>query len=176
MDKPNLLDDLRSRTQRAIVDNARELARLADVRPNTPLTPEERARRFWDIPAKVQVSRQIRDEEYERARQESRAGGSFPPHNDIYDAQRHARWSKRTAEAAGPMFASAVGVLHELDNIGQAAGRTAEAVFTEKPYDRRTGLIQTLRELPMDLHNNAEGVRAAEEGRAIDPARLRLRP
>lgn len=177
MAKAGPLDYLRSRAARAIVENSRQLARLADVRRDSPLTTEQRAARFWDIPAKIDASRRIRDEEYLRAIQDARAGGSFPPHNDIYDAQRHARWSQRTAQVAGPMFADTVGVLHELDNIGEAIGRTAGAALdNERPYDPRTGVIQTLREVPMDLHNNAEGRQAAAEGRAIDPGRLRLRP
>ncbi|MGA0604950.1 DUF6973 domain-containing protein [Phenylobacterium sp. VNQ135] len=75
------------------------------------------------------------------------------PHNDELDAMRHARWSQRMTSEIDPITAFLVGGAHELE------GR-----LRNQPRDEEL----------MDLRNNAEGRRAALEGRPIDPRRLQL--
>src|SRR5687767_6971863 len=91
-----LVDGLRGRVQRAVARNAA----LLNV-SGSGMPAEARARRFYDIPAKIEVAQRIADEELRR-------GGGH--HNDMGDAERHARWSQRTAEATGPIFAEAAGI------------------------------------------------------------------
>lgn len=83
-------------------------------------------------------------------------------------------WSQRTAATAGPVFAELAGDAHEVGNF-------AESVLThgvDGPYKRKDepGAPPTpgatMGEIRMDLHNNAEGRRAALERRPIDPAKL----
>jgi hypothetical protein len=66
------------------------------------------AKRFWDVPAKAETANRIKDEELARAGRR---------HNDEGDAWRHARWSRRTADAAGPMFTRLAGLGHEGEGL-----------------------------------------------------------
>lgn len=92
---------------------------------------------------------------------------------------RHARWSQRTAQAAGPIFAEVAGVAHEVDNLIDSVRKHRTIIG---PYERtgQPGMPptpgETVIESRMDLHNNAEGRRAAREGRQIDPSKLQDRP
>lgn len=163
------LGALSDAANRVVAENARAFARLSGA----GLTLEERARRPLDFAAKEAVARKIADEELRRA------NGA---HNDIGDAERHARWSERTAKATGPLYAEAAGILHEAKNFYDSVREHG----LSGPYDRQDrgptqprGLPtpgETLDEIQMDLHNNAEGRRAAREGRAIDPSRLQTAP
>jgi len=162
----NPLDRLRVRARQAIAQNAPAIARGMGYAPDGSLAlpVEDRARRVWDMPAKMEIARKIMRDERRRSED----------HNGPGDAMRHARASQRLTQAIGPVFAEIAGAAHEVEDIGQSIARHGLV----GPYD--IGGIptpsQTINEIPMDLHNNAEGRRAAREGRAIDPARLRTRP
>lgn len=170
------LDGLRARAQQALVENTRALARFADAR--TDPTLEQRALRVWDIPAKHALAERIMEEEVLRSQRLAAAAGEYPPHNNAWDAERHARGTQRIAEAIGPTAAAAAGVVHEGLNLAQAVGHGYSSLIDGEPnsYDRSQGIFQTLREIPMDLRNNGEGLRAVREGRAIDPGRLQTHP
>lgn len=160
------LDRLRLRARQAIAQNAPIVARGMGYGPDGSLAlpVEDRAGRVWDLPAKMEVARTIMRDERRRSQD----------HNGPGDAMRHARASQRLTQATGPIFAEIAGAAHEVEDIGRSIARHGFV----GPYD--TGGIptpgQTIDEIPMDLHNNAEGRRAAMEGREIDPARLRTRP
>lgn len=106
----------------------------------------------WDIGGKFKAARRIADEELAR-----HAGH----HNDQGDADRHAQWSRRMADETGPVFSTVVGFGHELEG---SAPRWLG------------GRGQPLSEATMDLINNAQGVRASQQGRSIDPSQLQDRP
>jgi hypothetical protein len=131
----------------------------------------ERAKRSWDLPAKIELAKRIAREEIDRSIADAGAEGA---HNNAADAMRHARWSYRTAESAGPVFTELVGIGHELDNLGQSF----RAHGTQRPYQRSIVPTpgQTLDEIQMDLLNNAAGRLAAAQGRPIDVSRLQTSP
>lgn len=114
------------------------------------LRPEKQ---FWNLPAKLDRARAIADEEGRAAWAVARAQGVSRPHNNALDAQRHARWSERMALEIDPETSFLVGTGHELSEMFQPR---AEAL--------------------MDFRNNAEGRRAARDGRPIDPTRLQTTP
>jgi hypothetical protein len=145
----DMLSALRSRAQRMIVDNA--VALRGAVSGDRPLA--ERAKRWWDLPAKGELAHQIAGQELARSREAARDAGDDNPHNDAFDAMRHARWSQRMAEEIGPRFAWLAGTEHELE--GGLGG-------------------QPMAEAMMDLRNNAEGRRAAAEGRPIAARNLQI--
>jgi hypothetical protein len=136
--------------RRLVADNARRLNGFLDA----PL--QERARRWWDLPAKQGLAGQIAKQEKARALAMAAAAGDDDPHNDRFDAERHARWSNRMATEIGPIFAQVAGSGHEVTN---------------ELLDGQPGA-----ESYMDLHNNAEGRRAARDRRPIDPGRLQVSP
>jgi hypothetical protein len=76
-------------------------------------------------------------------------------HNDADDAARHAEWSYRMYQEIGPFTAWSAGIGHELDDM-----------IHGQPWS----------EFRMDLHNNREGRRAADENRAINPNNLITAP
>ncbi len=106
----------------------------------------------WNIPAKLGAAGRIADDEKRL---------HVGHHNDLGDAERHAEWSQRMADDLGPAFSTAVGIAHEIQ---------------ETPPSWLGGQGQPLSEMVMDLHNNAEGVRASRRGRAIDPQHLMDHP
>jgi hypothetical protein len=67
-------------------------------------------------------------------------------HNDIYDAERHARWVYRMSVAVGSGWAGLFGLGHEVE--GAASG-------------------QPFIEMQMDLNNNSIGMNAAINGSGI---------
>lgn len=167
----SLLGDLSAAASRAVAENAQKLARIS----GEGLTLEQRAKRPWDVAAKVDMAQRIRAEEDHRAW----ATGVGRPHNDARDAMRHARWSQRTAEAAGPIFAEVAGIAHEAENFVDSLAKHRRVIG---PYAREGAPDvpptpgKTMDEIRMDLHNNAEGRRAARDGREIDPTKLRTWP
>ncbi|TAJ70700.1 MAG: hypothetical protein EPO51_16555 [Phenylobacterium sp.] len=132
---------------RALGLSLRERAELSRA---PKLKPEKQ---FWNLPAKLDRARAIADEEGRAAWGAARAQGVSRPHNNALDAQRHARWSERMAREIDPVTSFLVGTGHELAEMFQPR---AEAL--------------------MDFRNNAEGRRAAREGRPIDPTRLQATP
>lgn len=95
--------------------------------------------------AAEKIARRIADEELQRTRtitQNYKLGG----HNDIYDAERHARWCYRMAVEIGSGWAGLFSTGHEIE--GEVNG-------------------QPFIELQMDLSNNAFGRLAAENGDGI---------
>lgn len=179
MGERNPMDDLRAVVRRKLVDNTRTLAQFFDRRPDSPLTLEQRAGRAWDLGAKRAFAEQVADEETNRSFLESAAAGMGRPHNNDFDALRHARASKRIAEVAGPAYATAAGVWHEVgDFVGSLREHKRAAEDYGGPYSHREKSPtpgQTLDEIRMDLRNNLEGVRAAVRGDEIDPRRLQTR-
>jgi len=81
----------------------------------------------------------------------------IPGWNDMGDARRHAEWSARMQAELGTLPAVVAGYGHEFDGAWKFL---------------RNGRLPPFQEHLMDLHNNAEGRRAAREGRPIDPAKL----
>jgi len=158
------LEALSAAARRTVAANAQALRRLAAQ----PSTIEGRAARVWDIPAKMDLSQQIADEEYARAR---------GAHNDMGDAMRHARWSQRTAAGAGPVFAEVAGLAHEADNLGEAFGHNLKQFLHPERFSRPPpSMGQIASESVMDLRNNAEGRRGAIEGREIRRGSLQAAP
>ena len=131
---------------RADAQARKNAAALTGVARNTRPTLEQRAKRLWDLPAKVEIANRIADEELARAGRH---------HNDERDAWRHATWSRRTADAAGPMFTRLAGLGHEV-----------EGLLTGQP----------LTEAVMDMINNDEGRRASIERRPINRTALQMKP
>lgn len=167
-----MLTVLGDAANRMVAKNAQKLARISDA----GMTPEQRAQRPWDIPAKMQVAQRIKQEELDRS---FATPGDGPPHNDMRDAMRHARWSQRTAQAAGPIFAEAAGIAHEADNLVDSLAKHRRIIG---PYEHagEPGMpptpAETLKETLMDLRNNTEGRRAARQHQAIDPQKLQTSP
>jgi len=86
---------------------------------------------WWDLVANYKRAQQIADEMHRNF-----AGN----HNNLFDAMRHALWSKRTVEETNWFTAYTAGVGHEIDNLLHGG-----------PW----------RETLMDLHNNSIGRNAA---------------
>ena len=157
------IEALKAKTAQAVADNARALAGLTPTLRLMPL--EERAGRWWDVPAKYDYAKQVYGEELRK----------WPGHNDASDAMRHAEASRRIAENAGQLAAQTAGLGHEMVNWrrtllthGPSGG----------PYERSRIPTpgQNLDEMNMDFRNNAEGRRAAQEHRPNDPRNLQTLP
>lgn len=96
----------------------------------------------------IGVARRLAREELARTEALVRQRGApFTGANDIYDAERHARWSYRMAQELGP------GVAHHISTSYEMKGLL---------YDR-----QPVRNSRMDLHNNAIGITAYRNRRPI---------
>jgi len=155
MASPDVLSKLRDAASATITRNLKHLgmyggdgdpAARASSPAKRPTIPA------WNIPAKLGAAHRIgKDEERLHVNH----------HNDLGDAERHAEWSKRMADDLGPGFSTAVGIAHEIQ---------------ETPPPWLGGRNQPLSEMVMDLHNNAEGVRASRGGRGIDPQHLMDHP
>jgi len=102
---------------------------------------------WWDLPANVGRAREIADEEINKRRRQ---------HNDIGDAMRHAEWNRRMVEETNTFTAWIAGVGHEVDNL----------IKDDSPWG----------ESMMDLHNNAEGRAAGQQGRQVDINNLQTTP
>ncbi len=99
---------------------------------------------WWDIVSNLRRAHEIGMQELAK-----RSGPGM--HNNANDAMRHAEWMRRTTEETNAFTAWLAGVGHELDNLTEGA---------------------PLKEILMDLHNNAQGRRAGSEGRPVDPKSL----
>lgn len=159
---PTFIDRLRDEAGRKLVDNVRTLARNESRKPL-----RERAGRWWDLKAQYDWTGQVANEELER----------YPPKvftDDAGDAMRHAEWQRRSAEVAGPVVPYVVGLAHEADALVFNALEKAKS----DPAGRRrlptTGEIMD--RVRMDLHNNAEGLKAARKRRPIDVSKLQTAP
>jgi hypothetical protein len=146
--------------ERAQKQARRNATAMAGVPERQSLTLEQRAGRWWDLPAKVQAANRLTDEEL------ALHDGH---HNDEGDALRHAEWSRRTSEAAGPGFTTAAGWAHEIEDL-------APQLSYDRNGDYHAQFIGPISETAMDLRNNAEGRRAAMEGRPIDRSKLQTTP
>jgi hypothetical protein len=153
------MDQLRGQVRRTIGDNVLAMG----ARPE---------KQWWNLPAKVAAGNRIGAEERARSIE---LDPDHNPHNDEFDAMRHARWSNRMATEIGPIFSRVAGAGHELENMLPSPERLAA-------YGAPRGLLDLARarqwhgeseaEALMDKRNNAEGRLAAAQGRAIDPRRL----
>lgn len=117
-----------------------------------PRRPEQQ---WWNVPAKLDRAGEIAQEELDRSRRASEAAGLGRPHNNRFDAARHAEWSRRMSTEIDPLTSFLVGTGHEGQNLIE---------------------FQPIGEIVMDLRNNAEGRRAAAERRAVNPSNLQIRP
>jgi hypothetical protein len=146
----------------------------APRRPAPQRQPPEK--QWWNIPAKKAAGERIAQEELDRARA---LAGPSRPHNNSFDATRHARWSRRMANEIDPIFGIAAGLQHEGKNIADSIAENIERrIYPSRfhPGTARPSVRQTLQESAMDLHNNLEGVGSALAGRQIDPSRLQQAP
>jgi hypothetical protein len=108
--------------------------------PATETTP---APMFTSLPwsEAEDIARRIAAEETERTRKMTdnyRLGG----HNDLFDAERHARWTYRMSMELGAVYADLFSTGHEFEGL----------------------LTQPLIEMSMDLLNNSVGMAAALNG------------
>ena len=97
---------------------------------------------WWDLPANLERTRQIANEELVK-RPNS--------HNDIGDAMRHAEWMRRTTEETNAFTAWLAGTGHEI-----------EGTLNGQPLD----------EMLMDLHNNSVGRQAGRKNSLVNPGNL----
>lgn len=140
---------LQDQALRTIADNAATLRRL---------------------PAKVHAAQRIYDEEEERAMQRGRGVAS----DNRFDAERHARTSYRMTKLLGPHLAALGGYGVEAGGLARNIAGNIREQFDPNAGERSFG--DALASMHMDLRNNAEGRRAAVEGRPIDPSRLQTAP
>lgn len=97
-------------------------------------------------PNPLSVARRIASEELRRTEALVRQRGATGS-NDLYDAERHARWTYRMSQEIGPRLAHQISSLYEMKGL---------------LYDR-----QPVRNSRMDLHNNALGIREYLNNRPI---------
>lgn len=97
-------------------------------------------------PNPLGVARRIANEELQRTESLMRQRG-IRRFNDVYDAERHARWTYRMSQEIGPRLAHQISSLYEMKGL---------------LYDR-----QPIRNSRMDLHNNALGIREYLNNRPI---------
>jgi hypothetical protein len=137
------------------------------------LAPEKQ---WWNFSAKKTAGERIGREELDRSLD---AAGQVRPHNNAFDAMRHARWSRRMATEIGPVFSTGAGLWHEGENIRDSIGENVnKRLYPERvlhPQDVPT-VGQTMAESAMDLGNNFHGIGAALGRRPIDPRRLQTQP
>jgi hypothetical protein len=119
------------------------------------------AQQWWNLPAKYRAAQRIKHEMLR----------DFPGHDDQGDALRHAELSRRLAVEIDPVTSALAGFMHEIDN---SIPRPAEPRPGSHADENWWG--QRWPERNMDIHNNTEGIRAALEGRPVDPANLQVRP
>lgn len=153
----SVLDEVRGAVSRVLVRNALMFDRVRDP-ADSPL----------NVPAKMAAAHRIEREERIRSQREAPNGN---PHNDVYDARRHAEASRRLAVEAGPLSSTIGGAGHELVNLRDAW--RGEAV---PGLSGAAGVKAILPESSMDMHNNLVGVRAAVTGMPLDERRLQTRP
>jgi hypothetical protein len=112
------------------------------------------------------LQRAIAINQYEvgRARDQVAAAGA-KPYDNIYDAEKHARASYRTAKDVGPGWAWALGWLNEAGGMARGgANAVREALSGGNPLEP---LRAELRASEMDVNNNAVGRREAAANRPI---------
>ncbi|MDB5476494.1 MAG: hypothetical protein JWP49_2005 [Phenylobacterium sp.] len=120
---------------------------------------------WWNLPAKYDAAAQIKDEVLR----------DYPGWNDAGDARRHAELSRRLDSEIDPLTAMAAGYAHEIENtIPGSWQRFAPPALRE--HARQNWHGQPPSEAMMDLRNNVEGRRAAEQGRSVDPRGLQVSP
>jgi hypothetical protein len=159
------LDWLRGHVADRLAQNAQALGQAVGLGLATDApTLGQRAKRWWDLPAKLDLSGAIATDEWLR-------NGAL--RNGLPDALRHANWSARSAQATGPVFTEAAGVGHELANLGESALGNIHHLFGGPPVP---SFGEAVAESTMDLRNNAAGRRAAAEGRPVRKQDLQLEP
>jgi hypothetical protein len=128
--------------------------------------PRKPQQQWWNIPAKYEAAKRIKGEVLE----------SYPGRNDAGDAMRHAELSRRMATEIDPVTSTLAGLFHEIDNSIPEKYVQAMPPGPLRRHARENWWGPNDAERDMDLHNNREGLRAAREGRAVNPANLRLAP
>lgn len=148
-----VMDTLKAQANALMARNAARLAGLQDGLDELGrIYPEEKAR---------SISR-------------AKAGGQARAEDNIFDAERHARASQRLTRVVGPGLAALAGYGVEAAGLGRNLLLNAAEPVT--PGLSPPSLGAALAAARMDLRNNAEGRRAAVEGRAIDPRELQATP
>jgi uncharacterized protein DUF6973 len=136
------------------------------------LAPEKQ---WWNVPAKYAKAKQIADDERRRSILEAHAAGFADAHDNRFDAMRHARWSQRMSTEIGPVSARLFGAVHEFEN-GLPSPETLSRWHAPSGLQDLAALRdwheQPEAEGLMDRRNNAEGRRAAAQGRTINPGNL----
>lgn len=171
-DRNELLGDLRARARQAIAGNLVGLKKVLGGQP--PMSLEQRAGRPWDLLAKAQQVGAIMDEEKRRSIRDDPSGRA---EDNSFDAIRHARASRRVTKVVGPTLAAMGG--YGVEALGLARNLVKNALETPFPDDPRfatPSLLAGLSAAEMDLHNNAEGRRAALRNEAIRPGNLQNAP
>jgi hypothetical protein len=156
-----LLGQLQDRARRTIADNAATLSALS--------TPG-RSPILDLVGPKALGAWRIYKEEHGAAERKS---GGFAKDNR-FDAERHAQTSHRMTQLLGPHLAALGG--YGVEAAGLAGNLVKNARELADPQYRAPSFGAELSSTRMDLHNNAEGRRAAVEGRPVDPRRLQIAP
>ena len=140
-----------------------------------PKLPPEK--QWWNVPAKVAKAKEIAQQERERSLVDAGSQGLSSAHNNAPDAMRHARWSQRMVTEIDPISARLFGIAHEFEGSLPAPDRlkrwNAPQSLQQLARDRDWH-DQSDSEALMDMRNNAEGRRAAQERRAVNPANLQI--
>jgi RHS repeat-associated protein len=110
----------------------------------------EKTKGTWNPQTAWEDANQIAQEELERSQDLALTLGASA-HNDILDAERHARWVYRMANEVGPGWARIFSYGHEFQEELVIVFRRA----------------QPLNEFLMDIHNNAIGLKSALSGAPI---------
>jgi RHS repeat-associated protein len=118
-------------------------SKSTQVSPSTRSVSRAPMWKTWNFKKAWDRAHQIGNEELARTRKIAPEGG----HNDLYDAERHARWTYRMAQELGWKWADLFSGGHEL-------------------WDEPTH-FQPSNELLMDSHNNLIGIDAARNGQPI---------
>jgi hypothetical protein len=88
-------------------------------------------------------------------------------HQGLGDAMRHAEWNRRMALEVNQATATVVSYAYEARNVWETLVKV-----TQEPRSAGYQFSTLFKDLPMDLHNNAVGRRAASEGRRVTRAEL----
>lgn len=149
------------------LDERAKVARAPKLRPE---------QQWWNLPAKYDKAKQIAWEERQRS---IALAGDAGAHDNAFDAMRHARWSQRMATEIDPISSRLFGAEHEIEGSLMPSParlkRWNAPDWLQDAARARDWHEQPAAEALMDMRNNAEGRRAAAEGRPIRPGNLQVR-
>ena len=168
-------DEFHSRFPRLRLKDYVALARAPRLQPE---------KQWWNLPAKYQAVDRIAEEEGPRSILLARQAGLKGARNNIYDAERHARWSGRMAREVDPITAVVAGYGHEAKNLIEGAWRAGYYYATRGAHEARyraegrptPRMAQVWDEIQRDSRNNATGRATANSGRPIPRGSLQTLP